>query len=169
MPKQYFVGLTKQGQERLAKRELEKQLFETYLPMCFSEWAKQPRIKPFLVGYIFVRLDPLSERWRAVFSTYGMRSVICSGEHPQPVGDWIIEEIKSREVDGLVRLPPRVLCKFQPGDPVKVKGSPIDAVFDEVVDHRRAAVFLSLLGSTKIRSFIPLNRLMPSSISAVAI
>ena len=45
------------------------------------------------------------------------------------------------------------------GDPVKVKGSPIDAVFSELVDHRRAAIFLSLLGQNKLRTIVSLNRL----------
>lgn len=166
MPKQYFCGVSKQGQETLAKRELENQKFEVYLPVCITEWAKKPRVRPFLPSYLFIRLDPVNDRWRAVFSTFGMRTVLCSGDHPQSVPDWIINDIKEREVDGLVRLPPKVQCKFHKGDRVMVKGSPVDALFDEVVDHRRAAVFLSLLGRSN-RLVLPLSKLATPS-SAVA-
>jgi transcriptional antiterminator RfaH len=158
MSRQWFIGVTRQGQERLAGRELHHQAFETYLPMCIHDWAKKPRIRPFLIGYIFIRLDPDCERWRAIFSTYGMRTMLFSGDKPSAVPDWIVEEIRAREVDGLVRLPPPLQSKFKNGDAVRVKGSPLDAVFETVVDHRRAAVFLSLLGQTK-RHVVDFNRL----------
>src|SRR3974390_840905 len=106
MVRKWFIGVTRQGQETLARRELENQGFGTYLPMCVVEWHRKPRIKPFLPSYIFIGLDPVCDRWRAVFSTYGMRTVLCSGDHPQVAPDWIIQGIKDREIDGLVRLPP---------------------------------------------------------------
>jgi transcription antitermination factor NusG len=169
MPKQWFCATSHQGQEKLAKRELENQQFETYVPMCISEWARKPRIKAFLPGYVFVRIDleDRSTRWRCVFSTYGVRSVICSGDRPQPVYDYIIDEIKAREQGGLVQLPPRVRCKFQHGETVRVKGNPIDAIFDEVLDHRRAAIFLSLLGRPN-RVIVPLTKIAAAPAAAVA-
>lgn len=62
MPRQWFIGVTRQGQETLAKRELENQQFGTYLPMCITEWARKPRIRPFLPSYIFIALDPRCDR-----------------------------------------------------------------------------------------------------------
>jgi transcriptional antiterminator RfaH len=167
MAKQWFCGCPHQGKERLAKRELENQQFETYLPMVICDWAKKPRIGFFLPGYIFIALDPDNQRWRSIFSTYGMRTMLFSGDRPSPVPGWILEEIRAREVDGLVRLPPKVQSKHKHGDSVAIKGSPMQAVFDEVVDHRRAAVFLSLLGQTK-RAIIQLNRLTAVQPSAAA-
>jgi transcription antitermination factor NusG len=169
MARQWFIGVTKQSRETFAKLHLEKQNFNTYLPMCISEWAKKPKIKPFLPSYIFISLDPICDRWRAVFSTFGMRSVLCSGEHPQPAPQWIIDGIKEREVDGLVRLPPKVACKFKKGDHIAIKGSPIDCLFEEVVDYRRAKVFYSLLGRPH-HLILPLSRLSAASLpGAVAV
>ncbi len=167
MPRQWFVGVTHQAKEVLAKRELQNQGFETYLPMCLIEWARKPKIKPFLPSYIFIGLNPDCDRWRSVFSTYGMRTVLCSGDKPQAAPDWIVNQIKEREVDGLVRLPPKAQCKFKSGDVVKLRGSPVDAIFDEVVDHRRAAVFLSLLGRAN-RLIVPLTKIVSSPVAAVA-
>jgi transcription antitermination factor NusG len=169
MSRQWFVGITKQGQETLAKRELENQEFGTYLPMCISEWARRPRIRPFLATYIFIQLDPVNERWRSVWSTRGMssRPILLSGDHPQPIYDWVIDGIKEREVDGLVRLPPKAQCKFHKGDRVAIRGNPIDALFEEVVDYRRAVVFLSLLGRAN-RLIVPLSKLTTAPIVGVA-
>src|SRR5271170_5602986 len=109
MARQWAVGVTRHRKESLAKRELENQKFETYLPMCIADWAPIPKIKPFLIGYIFIGLDPNNERWRSIYSTFGMRSVLCCGEHPRRVSEDLINEIKEREgVDGWIHLPPRV-------------------------------------------------------------
>jgi hypothetical protein len=91
--------------------------------------------------------------------------VISSGERPMPMGDWIIDEIRSREVDGRVKLPPRVLCRFAKGEGVVLKGNTIDAIFDEPVDHRRAAVFINLLGRPH-RLIVPLGKLSASAVTA---
>ncbi len=166
MSRQWFVGVTRQGQETLAKRELGNQNFETYLPMCIAEWARKPKVRPFLPSYIFIALDPVCDRWRSVFSTFGMRTVLCSGDKPQAAGDWIIESIKEREVDGLVRLPPKVQCRFNKGDRITIRGNPVEALFEEVVDHRRAVVFLSLLGRAN-RLVVPLSQVRGAPFTAV--
>jgi transcriptional antiterminator RfaH len=170
MPRQWFVATTHQAQEKRAKSELENQKFETYLPMCVAEWAKAPKVKPFLPSYIFIGLDPVCERWRAVYSTLGVKSVISSGERPQPVADWIIDSIKQREVYGLVRLPPPVSCRFKKGDVVKLKGNPVDAIFNEVKGSRRAEIFISLLGRSN-RLIVPLSKIvtLPSMARVVAV
>lgn len=161
MAKRSFVVVAHQGQEKRAKRELENQEFEVYLPMCIAEWARKPRIRPFLGAYFFVwiDLDDRNTRWRSVYSTLGVRTVLSAGNQPQPVPDWIVDEIKAREVDGIVRLPPRMQCKHKPGDRVFVRGSAMEAVFEEAVDEKRAAVFLSLLGRSDLRTVVPIAKL----------
>ena len=160
MSLQWYVACAHQGQERLAKQQLEAQEFEVYLPMCISGFYNSrmlPRIKPFLAPYFFIRidLDDRNKRWNAVYSTRGIRSVI-GGARPQAISRWIVDEIKSREVEGYVQLPPSLQCRFAKGDAVKVKG--LDAVFHEVVDKTRAEVFLKLLGKTN-KLIVPLSKL----------
>jgi transcription antitermination factor NusG len=161
----FYVGLTQPCREKLANQQLQAQGFETYLPMCIVGVAK-PRIATFLPGYIFIRMDfkDPNVRWNAVYSTRGMRDMIPVGTgRPQAISDWIIEEIKAREDGGLVRLPPKPV--FVKGQKVRVKGSPLDAVFFENVDHRRAAVFVSLLGKPN-RLVVPFSRLTAGAIAA---
>lgn len=170
MSKQWFCVVSHTNRERWAKRELENQQFEVYLPLCFRDWERRmPSIRPFLPSYLFVRvdLDDRNVRWRSIYSTVGVRSVLTSGDKPQPVGDWIIDGIKEREVDGLVRLPPKMQSRFRKGDGVRIKGNALDMVFDEPLDHRRAAVFLSLLGRSH-RIVVPFSKLVAASAGAVA-
>jgi transcriptional antiterminator RfaH len=164
MGMQWFVPVTAQGKETWAKRELENQGFQVYLPMYIGSSAKAI-IRPFLPTYLFVRADLNDKniRWRAIFSTYGVKRLIMSGERPQAVADWIIEEIMGREVGGFVRLPPKVQCKFSDGDKVKLKGSPLEAIFHEAIDRQRAAIFVSLLGRS-YRRVVPLAKLTAASV-----
>jgi transcriptional antiterminator RfaH len=163
MAKQWFVGVTKQGGERLARRELLNQNFEVYLPLYIKEWTAKPLITPFLPGYIFIRMDPVEQRWQAALSTFGMRTVIYANDRPLPVPDAILEGIRAREVDGIIRLPPKLESKFKKGDAVRARGSPLDLVFGEMIDSKRAAVFLSLLGRSNIRKIILTDRLHSSN------
>lgn len=169
MTTQWVCATSHQSREKWAKRELENQNFEVYLPMCVADWAREPRIRPFLPGYLFVHVDfdDRNNRWRAVYSTLGVKSVISSGDRPQPIADWIIEEIKSREIDGLVRLPPKAQCRYNKGDRVFLRGSPMEAVFDEAKDHKRATIFISLLGKQH-RPIVPLSRLTTSAALAAS-
>src|SRR5579872_1619706 len=131
MNEHWYVAIARQGKEYLAKRELENQSFIVYLLLYIAEWAKKPRIKPLLPSYLFVKLAEENGRWRSMLSTYGVRTVLCSNDKPQAVAAWVIDEIQAREVGGLVQLPPRVRCSYQKGDNVRIKGSPLDAIFDE--------------------------------------
>ena len=67
---------------------------------------------------------------------------------PNPIPDWIIKELREREVGGYMKLKPKDICKFKEGESVRLRGSPLDAVFSEPVDDRRAAIFVSLLGKS---------------------
>ena len=156
MALRYFVGTHHAGQAKIARECLEAQEFEVYLPMYVAEYRRrEPAIKPYLPPYFFVRMDTddPSIRWRSVYSTRGVRSVISAGDKPMPIPDWVIAELLDREVDGLIKLPPRnvsaeewykVHSKFKNGDQIAVRSSPLEAVFNEPLDRRRAEIFINL-------------------------
>ena len=67
------------------------------------------------------------------------------------MADHIIDELKSRERDGLIVLPPppRPSAKFQPGDKVKVKNGPMSgfpALVSGMRPHQRVEILLQMLG-----------------------
>lgn len=169
MALQWYVGITQSMQWKKAEQELKNQGFEVYQPMCISGVGRRSRVRPFLAPYIFIRIDPEDpeRRWRAVHATRGMsdRGLLPSSAKPEPVASWIIEQIKLREVNDLVVLKPREKCRYAKGDTVRLKGSPLDAVFSEAVDDRRAVIFVSLLGRPH-RTIVPMARLTASTVQA---
>jgi transcriptional antiterminator RfaH len=176
MALQWYVVCAHHGRELFAKQQLEAQGFEVYLPMCIST---RSLTKPFLAPYIFVRVDvdDLGLRWRAIYSTFGVRSVLLSssGEKPQAVPAWVVQEIMGREVGGLVKLEPQLYSRFGKGDRVRVAngvrgkaGSALDAVFGMMVDRQRAQVFINLLGRQH-QLVVPLSKLTASSAGSVAV
>lgn len=159
----WFVICTHLKQEKLAKFHLGRQKFETYLPLYLPDHPKA-NVHPLFVGKMFVRLDLGNERWLPVLSTIGVRDVIRGSEkRPIAVQDWIIDEIRGREVNGLVQLDAKIETgPFKRGDKVQLKHSPLTAIFQERVDARRAAVLLSLL-HTDSRVIVPFSKLSLAS------
>lgn len=146
--------------ERLAKENLERQGFEVYMPMMLqareptkaNKWSSAPIIKPFLPGYLFVQLNPSVDRWRCVFSTRGVKSLMLAGERPALVGDADLDKIRGREEGGFIKMmrPEDAPKIFARGDAVKIRdGGPFDgwdAVFEQYVDKNRCLVFLMCFG-----------------------
>ena len=169
----WYLVIAKRGRERLAKENLQRQDFEVYLPMYAPEpkpGAKarglaQPQPRPFLPGYLFVAMDLNSDRWRSVFSTYGVHDVYCIGggldRRPQALPNRWIEQLQSRERNGLVVMPGREdrVRQLEAGDAITVplRGCELDAVFLEEVDGRRALILVSLLGSDSRRVEVDLK------------
>src|SRR5262249_4609156 len=103
---------------------------------------------PLFPRYLFVTMDMMCQRWRAVRSTIGVTRLVCNGDDPVPVADNIIETLKGREgSDGFVVL--RARPQFVLGAKVRV----LDGVFadclglfDGMKDSDRVSVLLDLLG-----------------------
>jgi transcriptional antiterminator RfaH len=145
--------------ERLACENLQNQGFEVYLPMMMQAGkvtAATPRpapiVRPFLPGYMFVRLNPTVDRWRCLFSTRGVRSLIMAGERPALVPDAHLASIRNREEGGFIKMmrPEEAPRSFQRGQAVRINdGGPLhgfDAVFEQVIDKNRVEVLVSILG-----------------------
>lgn len=146
----WYLVIAKRGRETLAKQNLERQGFHTYLPM-HAPGAGIPR--PFLPGYLFVAVDLSEPGWRSLYSTYGVQSIYTTGSgeaaRPRAIPNGWIEDLQIREVNGLIVLKPREPdLPIEPGSPVHLyRGSAsIDALFLERVDAKRVAILVSLLG-----------------------
>ena len=169
MAAQWFVCETNGGKERIAKKNLMGQGFETYLPLFVPVWSTRPTAKPFLPGYLFVatELDDANARWNAIWNTEGVKRILFSGDRPAPIANSVIEELKDREQDGIIQLPATamsakkwkaLISKLETGTEVSIIGSAIKAVFEEMVDKRRASVSMLFLGK-RHRKVVSLSRL----------
>lgn len=158
----WYVAHTQPRAEALAKTHLERQGFTVYLPHYAKTRRHARRVDtvtaPLFPRYVFVAMDLDMARWRAIHSTRGVQHLICHGDRPASVPDWVIDEIRTRENDdGMVRMLSTEILK--PGDPVRIVAGAFsghEALFQSASDRDRIVVLLSLLGRT-VRTAVPLD------------
>jgi transcriptional antiterminator RfaH len=132
--------------ERLALHCLALAGYATYLPRLRQHRVSRGRrieTTPALFpGYAFVLVEL---QWHAARWAPGVTRIVLDGAAPAKVPDAVIDEIRSRECNGLVELPPRL----KRGAPVRILRGPFHerlAIYDGMAPHERVVVLLSLLG-----------------------
>lgn len=118
-------------------------------------------VKPLFPGYVFVYLDPLRSRWRAVDSTYGVRSLVKCGELPAPLPHGCVEAlIDMSNAQGLVTF----TSSLNLGEDVKFLSGPFAGFIGKLAQldaGGRVTVLLELLGrATPVRG--QANELIPA-------
>ena len=102
---------------------------------------------PLFPGYAFVAIEL---QWHAARWSVGVLGLILAGDRPARVPDRVIDEIRAREVRGLVELPKAE--KFKPGTPVRVLRGPLEGTLGLVAGMRpreRVLILLTLLGGQR--------------------
>jgi transcriptional antiterminator RfaH len=156
----WYVVQTHPQSESRAEFNLRRQGFDAYLPRYKRSRRHGRKVemvaRPLFPRYLFVGFDLARDRWRAIYSTFGVSHLIFAGEEPAAIADDIVEEIRAREgEDGYVTL--RLPEGVSPGSRVRiVDGLFADAtgVLERIADDRRVAILLDLLGR-KTRVFVP--------------
>ncbi len=155
----WYVAQTHPRAEAKAAEHLDRQGFRIYLPRFLKRRRHARRVDmiavPLFPRYLFVAIDPVTQRWRAIQSTIGVSQLVCKGDVPAAVEDNIIAELRGREDDrGFVKLD--LQPKFNRGDKIQV----IDGVFsscfglfEDMADRDRITILLDLLGR-KVRTVI---------------
>jgi transcriptional antiterminator RfaH len=145
--------------ESKAMQHLIRQGFEVYLPRYLKRRRHARRVDtvaaPLFPRYLFVAVDQLTQRWRAIRSTIGVTDLVRQGDQPATVADKVIHELRTHEDErGLIRLQPRAL--FANGDKVIVVNGVFSTclgLFEGMKDKDRVSVLLELLGR-KVRVLI---------------
>src|SRR5262252_4918007 len=101
----WFVVSTQPHREDVACENLERQNFNVYCPRIVKHIRHARRSydarRPLFPGYLFVERERL-HRWRPILGTFGVRSVICQGDTPALLPSGFVENLKAREVDGVI-------------------------------------------------------------------
>ena len=96
----WLVAQTKPNGCFLAKINLERQGFQTFLPLLSTTARKGKRfiteLKPLFQGYIFVRSNLNSNNWRPINNTKGISRLISKYNNPQFISDEFITCLKQR-------------------------------------------------------------------------
>jgi transcription antitermination factor NusG len=137
--KRWGVVVAVHNQEAVAASNLRANELQVYLPQFWNGSSRQS-----LFGcYLFVAL---SRRWREVFRTRGVRSMLMNAKGlPSRIDHTRIKEWRSFEnQNGMIVLP-----RFEVGQEVEVtrgRWSGCVGVYEGMTKERREQVLLSLLG-----------------------
>ncbi len=162
----WYVVQSHPNAELKAVTHLNRQGFVTYLPRYLKRRRHARRVDvvaaPLFPRYLFVSIDTTAQRWRSIYSTVGVSSLVCTGDTPLPVAEQVVAALKQREDGtGLVKLDHRPL--FRAGDKIRMlEGVFTDCLglYDGMPDRDRVAVLLDLLGR-KVRVLVD-----PESVAA---
>jgi len=148
----WFLAQIRPNCHKMAERNLQRQHFQTFLPMHEETKRRAGRfistLRSLFTGYIFVGFNPASGGWRKINNTYGVTRLVSFGEEPQPVPLDLISRLMLRCDGGGRLLPPRIL---HPGDAVRISGGPFAdfaATVENISPDLRVWVLLDLMGRT---------------------
>lgn len=153
----WYLAYSKPRQEAIAQYNLQRQGYESYLPLITKE--KLVRGKPKIVQeslfgrYLFVRTNPdLGKGLGPIRSTLGVQGLVVSTGKPQVVPDELVADIKERLINN--ESSPEKL--FKTGDTVRVTEGAFqgwEAIYQSEDAEDRAWVLLDLLGKTNTLIF----------------
>jgi transcriptional antiterminator RfaH len=145
----WAVVNTHPHREETALENLKRQGFIAYCPMLRRRRSHGRRITPVLrplfPSYLFVSTGANFARWQPILSTYGVRSLVCSGRNIPTIDDAFIAQIRAREVDGVIVRPPE---PYEVGQSVTIADGPFDGLVATIIhmnEKDRLVVLLDLM------------------------
>ena len=143
---------TKSRQETLARENLERQNFETYLPRLQlrkrrrNKWTEV--VEPLFPGYIFVHVDPDQTSITPIRSTLGVNGIVRFGNALVPIPDDVINFLKqSEQPDTGHHQSDKAL--FKKGDGVQIVEGPftgLQGIYQMDKGEDRVMILIEILG-----------------------
>ena len=126
--KSWYLIYTKPKGEKLARTNLERQKFTTYLPSVLNKIRQRGRtiksIQPMFPRYLFINLSDQTDDWGPIRSTIGVSNLVRFGMNPAKVPENLIEKLKENESGkGFYELPQG---EYQPGDNLIIVDGPFE-------------------------------------------
>lgn len=144
---QWFLIHCRPRQDQRALENLERQGFHCYCPVRRVERIRYGRrdtvSEPLFPGYVFIRLNRVSDNWQSIRSTRGVHQLVRANQEPLPLRDSIIDQIRSRLSNPALAQP-----YLTPGDRVQITDSALsqlEAIFVANEGNERVVVLLTLL------------------------
>tara|TARA_R110002074_G_scaffold402247_1_gene605686 strand:- start:260965 stop:261462 length:498 start_codon:yes stop_codon:yes gene_type:complete len=161
----WYLIHSKPKDEKVAQENLERQGYETYLPLILGRAKKRGKtiksIQPMFPRYLFIHLSDKTDDWGPIRSTLGVSSLIRFGATPAKVPDKLIQELKQFEdANGLQKIP---IKKINPSDMVRITEGPFEGyegIYASKSSKDRVIVLLKIAeNTTKIQ--IEIDNLEP--------
>ena len=119
----WYLIHSKPRQEQIAREQLERQGYHTYLPMAYTYRRRRSRsvrvIAPMFPRYLFINLSDETDDWRPIRSTIGVANLVRFGIEAARVPADLIDSLKAREDESGIQVLP--VKSFAVGDKVRVK------------------------------------------------
>jgi len=149
--RRWYLVYCKPRQETVARDNLIRQGFETYLPFMRDVRRRQGRrikaISPMFPRYLFIHLNRDTDNWAPVRSTLGVVSIVKFGHDPARVPDDLIALLRSHEdPQGINILPAE---EYKPGSRVRITQGGFagyEGIFQAATSRDRVTVLLDVLG-----------------------
>ncbi len=118
----WYLVFCKPRQEVIAKTNLDRQGYETFLPLVpkikRQKGRKVNQLEAMFPRYLFIHLGKGIENWSPIKSTIGVSHLVKFGIEPARVQSKIVENlIKASDENGVIEIPKR---QIQPGDKVAI-------------------------------------------------
>ena len=157
MSKEWFILQFKSNSHHLAAKNLNRQGFETFLPLQETTSRRLSRFintsKPLFPGYMFIKFDRAESEWHKINSTYGVSRLITFNS--------ILKSIPTRFINNLMKrydLSGKLLPiqKLKKGDQITVLTGPFSnfiATVEKYEADHRIWILMDLMGrKTKIQT-----------------
>lgn len=150
----WYLIQTKPRQETIARDNLARQGYETYLPLAPVRRRRRERSYlepgPMFPRYLFILLSEGIDDWGPIRSTLGVASLVRFGQTVARVPDKLIATLKTREDEhGIQKLPEKT---YLPGDKVRISGGPFEGY--EAVIHATSSRERVILLMKVIENFV---------------
>ena len=141
--------------ERLALHCLGVSGFETYVPRTRDRRIIRGRevseVAPLFPSYVFILIEL---QWHAARFALGVAALIMDGERPARVPDNVIADLRGRERNGLIKLPPppKPAAPFTDGDQLRIRSGPftgLHGLYTGMAPRERIFVLLQMLGGER--------------------
>ena len=150
MSKEWFLLQFKSNSHHLAAKNLNRQGFETFLPLHDTTSRRTSRFintsKPLFPGYMFIRFDKSESEWHKINCTYGVSRLITFNSILKSIPTIFVYHLMKRyDLSGKL-LP---IQKLKKGDQVTVLTGPFAnfaATVEKYEDDQRIWVLMDLMG-----------------------
>ena len=157
MSKEWFILQFKSNSHHQAARNLNRQGFETFLPLHDATSRKLSRFintsKPLFPGYMFIKFDRAESDWHKVNNTYGVSRLLTFNSILKSIPTKFVDSLMKR-YDSSGKLIP--IEKLKNGDQVTVLKGPFAnfiVTVEKYEDDQRIWVLMDLMGrKTKIHT-----------------
>lgn len=146
----WYLAQLKPNSAAIAERHLNRQGFQTFLPMHAKTDTRRGRfvtsMRPLFPGYIFVAFDAAAGLWRKINSTSGVTSLVRFGSAPAPVPGDLIGALMARAA-GVAEVAEDT--SFTQGERVKMRTGPfVDfiAEVESIAPDQRVWLLMDLMG-----------------------